>query len=509
LQDTNLNNQPDISGAFWQVFAQAGSAGGTLTAGNSLTQNFAGKLFTFQNNNGAGATRPAALVANGAGATITPNASTELPSGVGLNANFQMGILATANGGNVGILSSLAGQSSIGVWGANTATGATNWAIGVAGSSTGGAGVGVYGQSTGTSGSAAGIYGSASNTAAISGSVVGVRGDASNTTSGVTARGVSGSVNNPTFGSAGVFGTNTATTGNPIGVYGIANGPSGGGAVGVRGESTNGSGLFATSASNLSDTAGVYGSNSSATGASVGVLGVIPSGGSAAGFGVRGENRNISGGVGVFASTAASGGRAIFSLGSVFVENRSANGSATSGADGLIVWSNTGASGFNSSGALFTPSDRNVKTGFTPVDTRSILDKVLAMPVTTWHYKNDLSTWYMGPVAQDFHAAFGLGDKDTVIHGVNADGVALAAIQGVNAKLESELKTRDAAIEDLKSHIAKSDRLLATVDRRLQNVEQEVFKSRSAGIGIGFGVAMASVIGGHLVVRRRNRRSVR
>jgi hypothetical protein len=43
----------------------------------------------------------------------------------------------------------------------------------------------------------------------------------------------------------------------------------------------------------------------------------------------------------------------------------------------------------------------------------------------------------MGPLGEDFRAAFGLGESDVGIHTIDADGVALSAIQGLNATLES------------------------------------------------------------------------
>ncbi len=49
----------------------------------------------------------------------------------------------------------------------------------------------------------------------------------------------------------------------------------------------------------------------------------------------------------------------------------------------------------------------------------------------------------MGPTAQDFRAAFGLGEDETTISVVDEQGVALAAIQGLNQKLEA--KTQAAA----------------------------------------------------------------
>lgn len=87
--------------------------------------------------------------------------------------------------------------------------------------------------------------------------------------------------------------------------------------------------------------------------------------------------------------------------------------------------------------AFITLSDRNKKAGFAPVDVEAVLAKVAALPLTTWHYSNDVAaTPHLGPMAQDFHAAFGLGGNDKTITTVDADGVALAAIQGLHRKTE-------------------------------------------------------------------------
>jgi hypothetical protein len=71
------------------------------------------------------------------------------------------------------------------------------------------------------------------------------------------------------------------------------------------------------------------------------------------------------------------------------------------------------------------------------------------MPVTSWHYKHDLNRRYIGPMAQDFHAAFGLGSDDKTISTLDSDGVMYAAIKG----LVEELKDRDKAIDELKSEV--------------------------------------------------------
>ncbi len=93
---------------------------------------------------------------------------------------------------------------------------------------------------------------------------------------------------------------------------------------------------------------------------------------------------------------------------------------------------------------------RNVKTDFTAVNSQEVLAQVIALPIQNWRYKHDQGTRYIGPVAQDFHAAFAVGTDDKHIATVDADGVALAAIQGLNRKLEqenAELKARLTALE--------------------------------------------------------------
>ncbi|MCP5528073.1 MAG: tail fiber domain-containing protein [Verrucomicrobiales bacterium] len=97
------------------------------------------------------------------------------------------------------------------------------------------------------------------------------------------------------------------------------------------------------------------------------------------------------------------------------------------------------------SGSWASWSDRNGKENFQTIDPVEILDKVAALPVSRWNWKSqDASQQRIGPMAQDFHSAFGLGgDDDRHITGSDADGVALAAIQGLNRKLEE----RNAALE--------------------------------------------------------------
>jgi hypothetical protein len=84
-------------------------------------------------------------------------------------------------------------------------------------------------------------------------------------------------------------------------------------------------------------------------------------------------------------------------------------------------------------------SDRALKEDFEAIDPAWLLDRLAQMPVTSWTMKGDVDgTTHVGPTAQDFHAAFGLGDDDTTINTVDAQGVALAAIQGLYQLVQAQ-----------------------------------------------------------------------
>ena len=100
----------------------------------------------------------------------------------------------------------------------------------------------------------------------------------------------------------------------------------------------------------------------------------------------------------------------------------------------------------------FNPtSDRNAKEHFAPVNPTDVLEKVVSLPITRWNFKQEAGVQHVGPVAQDFHAAFGLGTDNKHIATVDADGVALAAIQGLNQKMEQQRDENAALKRELES----------------------------------------------------------
>lgn len=117
--------------------------------------------------------------------------------------------------------------------------------------------------------------------------------------------------------------------------------------------------------------------------------------------------------------------------------------------------------GLTVNGTFVSASDRNVKEDFAAVDAQEVLAKVAALPLQSWSYTNRPGVKHVGPMAQDFRAAFGLGEDDKHIATVDADGVALAAIQGLNRKLTEELQRRDAENAELKRRLERLEAMMS------------------------------------------------
>jgi hypothetical protein len=109
-------------------------------------------------------------------------------------------------------------------------------------------------------------------------------------------------------------------------------------------------------------------------------------------------------------------------------------------------------------------SSRDMKTDFTTLDGQEVLAKLAAIPVMSWRYKTDDETdRHFGPVAEDFQAAFQLGDGKTIAN-IDADGVALAAIKGLDAIVKEELNRKDEEIAVLRRNLAALEQRLAALE---------------------------------------------
>ncbi len=360
------------------------------------------------------------------------HAQSDSSSGIGAYGKY--GVVASSSAGHSGYL----GGPGVGVWGQNSNSnyaylGGKDYCVYAYHNATGNQGMmgtaswGMSGQALLQTSQTYGVYGITTTPGYGSSGVYG----ASTSTTGTTY-GVYGTISTTTAGSAAVYGLASATSGITQGIYGEndSNAPGASGIIGwekgtgggygvigqIEGVTDGSSGVFGTADGTSGVTNGVYGYNRSSNSGNAGVDGESP-----AGYGVKG----IGGNIGVYAhNTSGTPGRDVYL----------ATGSLAADMYGdVYVHGNVTATAFNPS------SDRNLKENFSAVDPASILTKVAALPVQTWNYKSDpASLRHIGPMAQDFSAAFHVGMDDKHIATVDADGVALAAIQGLYELLQKD-----------------------------------------------------------------------
>jgi hypothetical protein len=188
-------------------------------------------------------------------------------------------------------------------------------------------------------------------------------------------------------------------------------------------------------------------------------------------------NLLVGGGTAAVATNGSLNGISFYEVGNVKAMSLGYDGSGSSSVNALRVYSATDAGlvtfqnggnvgiGTNApverlhvvgdilaTGTITPNSDRNAKTDIEFVCAREILEKVSRLPISRWRFQAEAAgVRHVGPMAQDFHTAFGLGERPTAIATVDADGVALAAIQGLNEKLEAGRQRADSRIQRLEA----------------------------------------------------------
>jgi hypothetical protein len=111
-------------------------------------------------------------------------------------------------------------------------------------------------------------------------------------------------------------------------------------------------------------------------------------------------------------------------------------------------------------GTISQLSSRSAKENFSAIDNRVLLAKLDRLPVSSWNYRGaPEQERHVGPVAEDFHAAFELGASNRYIAPADMAGVALASVKA----LQEEIKQRDEKIQRLEERLFKLEsRLDAT-----------------------------------------------
>jgi uncharacterized coiled-coil protein SlyX len=127
-------------------------------------------------------------------------------------------------------------------------------------------------------------------------------------------------------------------------------------------------------------------------------------------------------------------------------------------------------------------SDKNLKTAVREIDAKDLLERVSELPISSWQYKRDPHKRHVGPMAQDFHAAFGLnGDDETHISEVDIAGVSLAAIKALNSELKADKAAQAAQIAAQAAQIAELRATVATQARTEAEMKQQ-FANLSAAL---------------------------
>jgi Collagen triple helix repeat (20 copies)/Chaperone of endosialidase len=228
----------------------------------------------------------------------------------------------------------------------------------------------VLGWATSATGSNLGVFGRTD-----SASGAGVQGFATAITG--QTNGVQGFNASSTNIATGVFGRSLATTGMTFGVQGVTD-------------------------SNSDAAAGVLGVASSATGTTHAIRGIVESGQGTAGFFMARSTGNVLDGFSYTGTSSAPTLKEVFRV----------------DGNGIVL-----ANAYN------YLSDRNAKEHLHPVEGAQVLAKLATVPMFTWNYRTNPDIRHIGPMAQDFHAAFGFGDDEKHIGIVDSEGVALVAIQ--------------------------------------------------------------------------------
>ncbi|MFL6254543.1 MAG: tail fiber domain-containing protein [Pyrinomonadaceae bacterium] len=131
----------------------------------------------------------------------------------------------------------------------------------------------------------------------------------------------------------------------------------------------------------------------------------------------------------------------------------------------------TGTTGCNlpaGSGVFNCTSSRTTKENFKGIDGNDVLARLRKVPVTSWNYISEgAQSRHLGPMAEDFYGAFGLGTSDKAIGVQDAVGVSLAAVKALDARtLELQQKTEE--VEQLRTKVNTLEQRLSALEQLMQ-----------------------------------------
>jgi trimeric autotransporter adhesin len=115
-------------------------------------------------------------------------------------------------------------------------------------------------------------------------------------------------------------------------------------------------------------------------------------------------------------------------------------------------------------GSWASLSDVNMKENFANVDGEELLERLRNVPITSWNYKTqDSKIRHIGPMAQDFAAAFNVGEDNRHIATIDPDGVALAGVQALDNRTNNQqlrIEQLQKENKELKERLERLEKLL-------------------------------------------------
>jgi len=161
---------------------------------------------------------------------------------------------------------------------------------------------------------------------------------------------------------------------------------------------------------------------------------------------VPGGAENIADGIGSFAagihSWVANDGAFVWSddaSGATQLKSTASNQFLARASGGFVLYTDPvltdGVTLHSGSGTWASVSDRRAKRDIAAIDENRVLDAIVSLPITEWTYRSESSVRHIGPMAQDFARAFGLGEDDRHIATIDEAGVALAAVSALRSRL--------------------------------------------------------------------------
>jgi hypothetical protein len=185
-------------------------------------------------------------------------------------------------------------------------------------------------------------------------------------------------------------------------------------------------------------------------------------------FSDRSSVDTLRAGVNHSANWRVSGGFRIFTSSNLGTGVTIQSGTSVSnwGQSSAVISTSVGAY-LGTDGLWHDASDVHRKHLFADVSGEDVLLRLRALPVQTWSYRIDPDhVRHVGPTAQDFRAAFGLGRDSVTIAAIDEGGVALSAIKALDARTVAQQARIDALERENAELHARLDRIEAALATR-------------------------------------------